>query len=90
MQRRAGLWQSLAFWRSFAIGLGGACGGKHRRRWSIRRTGAALGPPLLAQLDAESGQPSFVAAVNTGGDSLTIVPAALLTGEQQKRSSNCG
>src|SRR5262249_37782940 len=44
----------------------------------------SLGPPLLARLNGESGQASFVVAVNKGGDSLTIVPAALLSGKQQK------
>ena len=37
----------------------------------------------MARLDAEGGQAGFVAAVNTGGGSLTIVPAALLAAEQK-------
>ena len=37
-----------------------------------------------ARLNAGSGQASFVAAVSEGGDRVTIVPAALLSGGQQK------
>ena len=44
----------------------------------------SFGPPLLAQLNTQSGQASFVAAVNQGEDSVTIVPAAVLSGSQQK------
>jgi anti-sigma-K factor RskA len=40
--------------------------------------------PLVAQLGAEGGKTGFVAAVNSGGGTLTIVPAALLSAEEQK------
>jgi len=71
------LWQSLAFWRSFAIGAAAlaaaSIGGL---------TFLAISPPrapLLATLGTSSGQPTFVAAINAGGTSLMVVPAALLT-----------
>ncbi len=78
---RESLWQSLVFWRSFAIG-------------SAALAAASIGvltfieispprPPLLATLGASNGQPSFVAAVNAGGTSLLVVPAALLTSDQR-------
>jgi len=74
---RESLWQSLAFWRSFAIGAAAlaaaSIGGL---------TFVAISPPrapLLATLGTSSGQPTFVAANNAGGTSLTVVPAALLT-----------
>jgi anti-sigma-K factor RskA len=81
-QERAGLWRSLRFWRGLALGasaLAAAC------LAALIYVGAVLTPgaPLVARLDAEGGQAGFVAAVNTGGGSLTIVPAALL-GAQQK------
>jgi anti-sigma-K factor RskA len=82
---RESLWQSLAFWRSFALGASAL-------------TAASIGvltfivtsppprPPLIATLGAPSGQPSFLAAVNAGGTSLTIVPAALVSGADQQHS----
>jgi anti-sigma-K factor RskA len=81
-EERAGLWQSLAFWRGLALGasaLAAAC------LAALIYVGAVSPPraPLVAQLDAEGGQTGFVAAVNTGGGSLTIVPAALLGAEQK-------
>jgi anti-sigma-K factor RskA len=44
---------------------------------------APPGAPLVAKLDAEGGQTGFVAAVSSGGN-LTIVPAALLSAQEQK------
>ena len=71
------LWRSLAFWRSFAIGsaalAAASIGGLTFVAISPPR------PPLLATLGTSSGQPTFVAAINAGGTSLTVVPAALLT-----------
>ena len=76
-QPRESLWRSLPFWRSFAIGAAAlaaaSIGGL---------TFVAISPPrapLLATLGTSSGQPTFVAAINAGGTSLTVVPAALLT-----------
>jgi anti-sigma-K factor RskA len=77
-----GLWRSLSFWRSLAFGasaFGAAC------LAALIYVGAVgtRGAPLIARLDADGGQAGFVAAVNTGEASLTIVPAALL-GQEQK------
>jgi anti-sigma-K factor RskA len=80
---RAGLWRSLAFWRTFAIASAALAAASMAGLVYLAQA-PSLGPPLLARLNAESGQPSFVAAVNEGGDSVTIVPAALLSGDQQK------
>jgi anti-sigma-K factor RskA len=79
---RGGLWQSLAFWRSFAIGsaaLAAAC------LAALIYLGTTIAPeraPLLATLGQKSGQPGFVAAIGSGG-SLVIVPASLLTADQK-------
>ena len=84
---RAGLWQSLAFWRTFAIASAALA--------AASMAGSSISPqipqgaPLLARLDAESGQARFVAAVNEGGDTVTIVPASFCPAIS-KRPSNCG
>jgi anti-sigma-K factor RskA len=80
---RTGIWQSLAFWRTFALASAALAAASLAGLVYLANV-PSFGPPLLAQLNAESGQASFVAAVNKEGDSLTIVPAALLTGDQQK------
>jgi anti-sigma-K factor RskA len=83
-QRQAsrGVWNSLAFWRGFALAasaLAAAC------LAGLIYVGSAVSPsPLLARLDAEGGKAGFVAAVNRGDGSLIVVPAALLApGSQQ-------
>ncbi len=81
--QRGGLWQSLNFWRGLAVGtsaLAAAC------LAALIYVGAVSPPPtpLVAQLGAEGGKTGFVAAVNSGGGTLTIVPAALLSAEEQK------
>src|SRR4029077_6644218 len=80
---RGGIWQSLAFWRTFAIAATALAAASLAGLVYLAQV-PSLGPPLLATLNAESGQASFVAAVNKGGESLTIVPAALLSGDQEK------
>jgi anti-sigma-K factor RskA len=79
----AALWQSLTFWRSLAFASAALAAASIAGLIYLAQI-PPLGPPLLARLDAESGQASFVAAVDAGGNNLTIVPAALLSGEQQK------
>jgi len=77
---RENLWQSLTFWRSFAIGsavLAAASVGA----LTFIEISPAPRVPLLATLGAGNGQPIFVAAVNPGGTSLLVVPAALLAAD---------
>jgi anti-sigma-K factor RskA len=79
---RGGVWQSLVFWRSFAIGsaaLAAIC------LAALAYLGTAIAPertPLLATLGQKSGQPGFVAAIGSGG-SMVIVPASLLTADRK-------
>ena len=75
------LWQSLAFWRAFAIGAAAL---------AVASIGALtfveISPPrapLMATLGVSTGQPGFVAAVTPGGTSMLIVPAALLAPDQR-------
>ena len=80
---QTGLWQSLAFWRGLAFGasaLAVAC----LAALIYVGTVAPPGAPLVAKLDAEGGQTGFVAAVSSGGGNLTIVPASLLSPQEQK------
>lgn len=79
---RPGFWHNLALWRGLALAssaLAAACIA------ALIYLGAVSPPmvPLVAKLDAESGQTGFVAAVNSGGGTLTIMPAALLGAEQK-------
>jgi anti-sigma-K factor RskA len=78
-----GIWRSLAFWRGLALGasaLAAACLAALIYVGAIAPTGT----PLVAKLDAEGGQTGFVAAVSSSGGNLTIVPAALLSPQEQK------
>src|SRR5215813_4215740 len=81
----AGLWNSLPFWRIFAIGsaaVAAAC----IAALVVIGTGVLRdeGTPLLANIRQTSpgGQPGFVAAIGAGG-TLVIVPASLLTADQK-------
>jgi anti-sigma-K factor RskA len=79
---RPGFWHNLAFWRGLAFAtsaLAAACLAALVYVGAVSPSGA----PLVARLGAEGGQTGFVAAVSTGGESLTIVPAALLGAEQK-------
>jgi anti-sigma-K factor RskA len=77
---RESLWQSLIFWRSFAIGSAALAAASIGALTFIEISPAPR-PPLLATLGASNGQPTFVAAVNAGGTNLMVVPAALLTSD---------
>ena len=77
---RESLWQSLVFWRSFAIGSAALAAASIGALTFIAISPVAR-PPLMATLGAANGQPGFVAAVNAGGTTLMVVPAALLTSD---------
>ena len=82
--QRTGLWQSIAFWRGLGLGTSAIAAA------SI----AALGyvgliaqrpvarAPFMATLGQSGGQPGFVAAIGSDGQSLMIVPASLLASDQ--------
>ncbi len=81
-QQSAGLWQSLAFWRTLAIGasaLAAAC----LAGLIYLAQAPQLQPPLVAKLDEGPGKSGFFAAANPADGTLTIVPAVALTFEQQ-------
>jgi anti-sigma-K factor RskA len=75
-----GLWQSLAFWRAFAIGSLAVAAACVAALLYVGNLPAVRGP-LMATLGQPSGQPGFVATASGDGTSLTIVPAALLTND---------
>jgi anti-sigma-K factor RskA len=77
---RESLWQSLTFWRSFALGSAALAAASIGALTFIVISPAPRAP-MLATLGASGRQPNFVAAINAGGTSLMIVPAALLTSD---------
>jgi len=77
---REGLWQSLVFWRSFAIGAA-ALAAASIGALTFIEISPNTPAPLLATLGASNGQPNFVAAFSAGGTSLMVMPAALLTSD---------
>ncbi|HEX5930765.1 MAG TPA: anti-sigma factor [Methyloceanibacter sp.] len=79
---RGGLWRSLSFWRGLGLGASALAAASTAALIYVGAVGTRASP-LIARLDAEGGQAGFVAAVNTGGGSLTIVPASLLAAEQK-------
>jgi anti-sigma-K factor RskA len=78
---RENLWQSLVFWRSFAIGSA-ALAALSIGALTFIEIAPSSKPPLVATLGSNTGQPTFVAAVNAGGTTLMVVPAALLATDQ--------
>ena len=62
-RERAGFWNSLAFWRPFAIASAGLAAASMAGLVYLAQI-PSLGPPLLATLDEQSGQPGFLAAAN--------------------------
>jgi len=76
--RSPSVWQSLTFWRGFGIGSATLAAASLAALAYIGLVPAAR-PPLMATIAGSSGQPNFVAAVTATGDSLVVVPAALLT-----------
>ena len=81
-RKRESLWESLAFWRPFAIGSAALAAAS---LGVLVYVGLAPSPnaPMMATLGGSSGQPNFVAAVGADGRSLMVVPAALLTNDQR-------
>ena len=89
-QAAASLWQSIAFWRSFAIGAATLAAASIAALAYIGLVPASR-PTLMATLAGSSGQPNFVAAVTATGNNLVVVPAALEghhAGEEVGRSTD--
>ena len=78
--RPPSIWQSLAFWRSFAIASATLAVASIAALAYIGLVSKAR-VPLMATLGGSAGQPNFVATVTATGGSLVIVPAALLTND---------
>jgi anti-sigma-K factor RskA len=76
--RRPSVWQSLTFWRSFGIASATLAAASIAALAYIGLVPGARAP-LLATLSGSAGQPNFVATVTATGNTLVIVPAALLT-----------
>jgi anti-sigma-K factor RskA len=78
--RPPSVWQSLAFWRSFGIASATLAAASIAALAYIGLVPSTRAP-LMATLGGSAGQPNFVAAVTASGNSLVIVPAALLTND---------
>ena len=78
--RPPSVWQSLAFWRSFGIASATLAAASIAALAYIGLVPSTRAP-LMATLGGSAGQPNFVAAVTATGNSLVIVPAALLTND---------
>ena len=84
--RPPSIWQSLSFWRAMSLGssvLAAACVAA-LVYVGTRVPQAPSREPLLATLTGtQTKQPNFVAAIGADGQSLTIVPASLLTADKR-------
>jgi anti-sigma-K factor RskA len=78
--RPPSVWQSLTFWRSFAIVSATLAAASIAALAYIGLVPSAQAP-LMATLSGSAGQPNFVATVTATGNTLVIVPAALLTND---------
>jgi len=78
--RPRSVWQSLTFWRSFAIASATLAAASIAALAYIGLVPNARAP-LMATISGSAGQPNFVAAVTATGNTLVIVPAALLTND---------
>ena len=73
---QSGFWHHLPFWRWTAIGSAAVAAASLVALAYIARVSTA-NEPLVATLQASGGQSRFVAAIDSGGRGLTIVPASL-------------
>ena len=78
--RAPSVWQSLTFWRSLSIVSATLATASIAALVYIGLVPGAR-VPLMATLSGGAGQPNFVASVTATGNSLVIVPAALLTND---------
>jgi anti-sigma-K factor RskA len=73
---QSGLWHHLPFWRWAAIGSAAVAVASLVALAYIARVSTA-NEPLVATLQASGGQSRFVAAIDSEGRGLTIVPASM-------------
>ena len=78
--RPRSVWQSLIFWRSFGIASATLAAASIAALVYVGLVPGARAP-LMATLSGSAGQPNFVAAVTATGNTVVIVPAALLTSD---------
>jgi anti-sigma-K factor RskA len=74
------LWQNLAFWRGLTAASASLAAASIAVLAWISLSPPQHGP-LTATLGGGAGQPNFVAAVTASGNTLVIVPAALLAND---------
>jgi anti-sigma-K factor RskA len=74
-RRRATVWQNLPFWRWAAIGSAAIAAASLAAVVYLARIQPATAP-LVAKLESSGGSAGFLVAIDSGGSSLTVVPAA--------------
>ncbi|HKN09178.1 MAG TPA: anti-sigma factor [Pseudomonadota bacterium] len=79
---RAGLWNSLTFWRWAAIGSAAVAAASMAALVIVDRA-PSPGAPLVAKLDVSGGQAGFVAAIDPARNGLTIIPASVTNVNQR-------
>jgi anti-sigma-K factor RskA len=72
---RSGLWQNLAFWRWATVGSAAVAAASLLALGYIAHI-PTPNAPLIAKLESTAGQPGFIAAIDSAGAGLTVVPAA--------------
>jgi anti-sigma-K factor RskA len=77
---RPSIWNSLTFWRRFAA-ISATLAAASLVGLAYVAVFPGVRAPLMATLSGSAAQPNFVAAVTATGNSLVIVPAALLTND---------
>jgi anti-sigma-K factor RskA len=78
---RPPLWQNLAFWRGLTLASATLSAASLAALAYVVLAPTARAPLLATLSSSDSGQPNFVATVTAQGNSLVIVPAALLTND---------
>jgi anti-sigma-K factor RskA len=71
-----GFWQNLLFWRWAAIGSAGLAAASLVALTYIARM-PTPNAPLIAKLEASGGEAGFIAAIDSAGAGLTIVPTSV-------------
>jgi anti-sigma-K factor RskA len=72
---RGDLWQNLLFWRWATIGSAAVAAASLMALVYVARI-PTPNAPLIAKLESTGGQPGFIAAIDSGGAGLTVVPAS--------------
>jgi len=76
---RSGLWESLRFWRGFAIGAGALAAAAIAAVFVLPRQPPAPTPaaPMVAAINLDDGKPAFLAAIDTERGTMLLLPVTV-------------